>query len=398
MQRDASIRVLDAVLLEDLEPLFLPGARDPEDRDLLRGVVPELDARLDHAAGDDVHAGVGDDRHHHRDLVHAGLLEDELGQPACLAHRRVAADLAVVGRVAAVGADRVEQRQRPAAGADHQAEVPAELGDVSGHAAVILGVDLLAGELERRRLARQARLLVADPELMQQRLLARPRLVLHVHVGVERDERTVLELAERVDLGQRHVVLEEQAREPGDDRRQPVQRAPADAERGDQLLGLPLGERRAGREVAAGDVVGVLLGDLLDVDPAHVGEQHHRALADPVPDHARVVLVRDRGPRVDEHAARHVAADLEVEDVLGVVRRLVGRVGELDPAGLHPAAAQDLGLDHDRPADLLGDPAGLVARLGEPVLGYGDPGLGDDRARFVLEEAHRAPEGSGAGR
>ena len=76
----------------------------------------------------------------------------------------------------------------------------------------------------------------------------------------------------------------------------------------------------------------------------------------------------------------------------------VGRVGELDPAGLHPAAAQDLGLDHDRPADLLGDPAGLVARLGEPVLGYGDPGLGDDRPRFVLEEAHRAPEGSGAGR
>ena len=356
------------------------------------GVVAELDARLDHAAGDDVHPGVRDDRHHHRDLVDAGLLEHELGQPACLADRRVAADLAVVGRVATVGADRVEQRQRAAAGADHQPEVAVELGHVAGHAAVILGVDLLAGELERRRLAREARLLVADAELVQERLLAGPGLVLHVHVRVERDERAVLELAERIDLGQRHVVLEEQAGQSGHDRRQAIQGAPADPERRDQLLGLPLGERGAGREVAARDVVGVLLGDLLDVDPAHVREQHHRALADPVPDHAGVVLVLDRGARVDQHAAGHVAADLEVEDVVGVIGRLVRGVGELDAAGLHPAAAQDLRLDHHRAADLLGDLPGRFGGLGEAVLGDGDPGLGDDRPRFVLEEAH-----SGAG-
>ena len=138
---------------------------------------------------------------------------------------------------------------------------------------------------------------------------------------------------------------------------------------------------------------GCSLGDLLDVDPAHVREQHHRALADPVPDHAGVVLVGDRGPRVDEHAARHVAADLEVEDVLGVAGRLLRRVGELDPAGLHPAAAEDLRLDHHRAADLLGDPAGLVGCLGEAVLGHGDAGLGDDRPRLVLEEAHRGAGG-----
>ena len=52
---------------------------------------------------------------------------------------------------------------------------------------------------------------------------------------------------------------------------------------------------RSRREVAARDVVRMLLGDLLDVDPAHVGEQHHRALADPVPDDAGVVLVLDGG-------------------------------------------------------------------------------------------------------
>ena len=96
------------------------------------------------------------------------------------------------------------------------------------------------------------------------------------------------------------------------------------------------------REVAARDVVGVLLGDLLDVDSAHVGEQHHRPLADPVPDDAGVVLVLDRRPRVDQHAARHVAVDLEVEDLLGVALGVLGGVGELDAAGLHPAAGQHL--------------------------------------------------------
>jgi hypothetical protein len=77
---------------------------------------------------------------------------------------------------------------------------------------VIHGVDLLAGQLELGRLARLARLLVAHAELLQERLLARTRLVLHVHVGVERHEGAVLELAERVDLRKRHVVVDEQAR------------------------------------------------------------------------------------------------------------------------------------------------------------------------------------------
>ena len=55
-----------------------------------------------------------------------------------------------------------------------------------------------------------------------------------------------------------------------------------------------------------------------------------------------VVLLLDLGFRVDEDAARHVAVDLELEDRLGVLGGLLGRVGELDAAGLHPAAAQHL--------------------------------------------------------
>src|SRR5919108_1098507 len=95
--RDAPIAVLHPVALEDLEPLLLPGAGDAEYGDRLGGVPAELETRLDYPAGDDVDAGVRDDRHHHGDLLHAGLLEHELGQPARLAHRGVPPDLAVVG-------------------------------------------------------------------------------------------------------------------------------------------------------------------------------------------------------------------------------------------------------------------------------------------------------------
>ena len=141
--------------------------------------------------------------------------------------------------------------------------------------------------------------------------------------------------------------------------------------------------------MAAADVVGMGLGDLLDVDPAHVAEQHQRPLRGAVPDDPGVVLLLDLGLGVDEDAARHVAVDLQLEDVLGVGGGLLGRVGELDAAGLHPPAAQHLRLDHDRPADLLGDLARLLGARAEAVLGDGNPRQLDDLPCLVLEEPHQ---------
>src|SRR5829696_829889 len=131
------------------------------------------------------------------------------------------------------------------------------------------------------------------------------------------------------------------------------------------------------------------LGDLLDVDASHVAEQHQRALRRPVPDHAGVVLLLDLGFRVDEDAARHMAVDLELEDVAGMGRRLLGRVGELDAAGLHPTAAQHLGLDHRRPVDLLRGGAGLLRGRAEAVLRDGDTRQLDDLSGLELVEAHQ---------
>ena len=235
-------------------------------------------------------------------------------------------------------ADRVEERQRAAAGADHEAEVAVELGDVAGHTAVIHRVDGLTGDLERRCLAGFARLLIADTEVDEQLLGAAAGLVLHVHVRVECDERPVGELADRVDLGERHVVLDEQLREPRQDRDELVQVTSGHARGGDDFLRGELAEGEQVREVAPADFVGLILGDLLDVDAADGREDHHRLLPGPVPDNARVQLLDDLGLRVDEDAARHMPVDLQLEYVRGMGLRFVRRVGELHAARLHAAA------------------------------------------------------------
>ena len=248
------------------------------------------------------------------------------------------------------------------------------------HAAVVGGVDRLDVALELGGLVELARLVEVDADLGQHLLVAADRLVLHLHVGVEGDEGAVGEPRQRVDLGQGHVVVALQPGEPGEHRGRAVELGAGHPAAGDGLLGLEVGDRVQVREVAAPDVVGVLLGDLLDVDPAHVAEQHHRPLRAAVPEHRGVVLLLDLGLRVDEHADRHVAADLELEDLGGVLGGLVGRVGELDAAGLHPPAGQHLRLDHRRAADPLGGLAGLVGGRAEAVLGDRDPGPLDDPA------------------
>src|SRR2546427_217812 len=105
-------------------------------------------------------------------------------------------------------------------------------------------------------------------------------------LGVDGHEGAVRELREGVDLGERHVVLHEQPRELREDRREAVQLRPGDAERGDHVLRpeVHVGQDRG--EVAAPYVVRVLLGHLLDVDPAHVAEDERGQLADPVVDDA----------------------------------------------------------------------------------------------------------------
>src|ERR1700686_396143 len=84
IQGDAAIGVVHSVLRQDFEALLLPRSRNAEDRDLLRWVVAQLQARLYDPSRHDVHPRVRHYRHHHRDLVYPWLLEYQLRQAARL--------------------------------------------------------------------------------------------------------------------------------------------------------------------------------------------------------------------------------------------------------------------------------------------------------------------------
>jgi hypothetical protein len=206
----------------------------------------------------------------------------------------------------------------------------------------------------------------------------RPPFVLHLHVRVQRDELAVAQLDQRVDLGQRHVVLHEDARQPGEERDEAVELGSGHAGRGDDLLRLEVGLGEQGRDVAAPDHVRVGLGDLLDVDPAHRREDEARKLAHAVPDDSGVVLLLDLGLRADQQAARHVAVDLQLQDLARLALGLFRRVGETDAAGLHAPAGQDLRLDDDRTADVGRDPLDVLDRLCEAA--------GRDRDLLALQD------------
>ena len=295
VQRDAAVGVVDAVLLEDLEALLLPGAGDAEDRDLLGRVVAELQAGLDHAAGDDVHARVGDDRHHHRDLVHAGLLQHELGQAAGLGDRRVAADLAVVGRACRRG----RARRRTASASRRRRRSPGR-----GCRRTRSRCRPRRGGPWRRPPRRPARTGWPRAPGASPRRRRRGRRAASCGARAPRSpcpcarraRRTSRRRAapERVDLGERHVVVDEQLRA----RRVTIGTSLFSAEPVTPVEAITslAWKSREGQdvgEVPAADLVGLLLGDLLDVDAADRREDHHRLLARAVPDDAGVVLLLD---------------------------------------------------------------------------------------------------------
>ncbi len=107
--------------------------------------------------------------------------------------------------------------------------------------------------------------------------------------------------------------------------------------------------------------------------------------------------MRDVGGLLDPELAHDVAVDVQAENRLGVLRSLVGRVGELDATGFPTAAGQHLGLDDDLSADLLGRGARLVRGLRDPSLGDGDAEPLEELLALVLVEVHRRGDSSGEG-
>ena len=115
-------------------------------------------------------------------------------------------------------------------------------------------------------------------------------------------------------------------------------------------------------------------------------------LLDPAIEREReVVLLRDLGRLLDPETLDDVALDVEADDVLRVLLRLV-RVGrELDAACLAAAAGEHLGLDDDRAAEHLGSLPRLARRRRQPTFADGDPDPPEQLLALVFVEIHSAP-------
>src|SRR5205807_9570456 len=91
---------------------------------------------------------------------------------------------------------------------------------------------------------------------------------------------------------------------------------------------------------------------LLAIHAAHAREHRQRLFGAAVQQHRRVVLLVDLGGLLYVELVDREAADLHSEDRVRMLLGLGAVLGELDPARLAAAAAEDLGLDHYRIAEL----------------------------------------------
>ena len=290
-----------------------------------------------------------------------------------------AAEVAEVRGAAAGHDDDVDRRHR-------EARAVAEDPDV----AVELHVDdaLLARErLERVGCARVA-------ELGDVRV-AVERAVVDGELRVERLDHAVGRDDQRVDLGEHRVALDEAAVELPDDVRDLLLLARIlDTGAVDEATRDPRLEAFERIDVQANERVGVVRGDLFDLDAALRREHEQRLLDAAVERDREVVLLRDVGRALDPDLLDDVAANVEADDLLGLLLRVRRVVGELHAAGLAAAAREHLSLDDDRAADLLRGLPGLLRRRRQTPLGDGDPELLEELLALVLVKVHRPREHS----
>ena len=97
-----------------------------------------------------------------------------------------------------------------------------------------------------------------------------------------------------------------------------------------------------------------------------------------------------RAPCGDHHALDDVALDVEAEDRLRGLVRLVGGLGDLDAAGLAAAAGLDLRLDDDDAADLLGCGPRLLRRVRDDAGEHRHLVLLEKVSCLVLVQIHSA--------
>ena len=224
--------------------------------------------------------------------------------------------------------------------------------------------------------------------------VAEAGVAVDAHLAVDRDDRAVLGLGQRVDLDQGGVLLLVDLPQLHEHGRQLVPVRRVEAGRVDDLASLGLVDPDLGVDGHLGQRVGPLDGQLLDVHAALLAAHGQVGAVGPVEQQREVVLLGDLGSGRDHHLPDGVALDVHAEDALGRFGCFAGRPHDLDAAGLASAPGLDLRLDDDHAAasgpDRLGRSADLLRGVGHHPGQHGHPVRLEHVSRLVLEQIHGA--------
>ncbi len=189
------------------------------------------------------------------------------------------------------------------------------------------------------------------------------RVVVEVHLRVEREQVAGLGDDERVDLENRRVGRDEGVVERQHHLDALLERIAAQAEREAELLRLERLQADAWIDEDLVDLLGMLFGDLLDLDAALFADHEDDALRGAIEDEPEIQLAIDGETFFDEEPKDLLAAgaglirDERLAEQLARDRLGFGaRLGKLDAAGLAAAAGVNLRLDDGNgAAEPLGD-------------------------------------------
>ena len=227
-------------------------------------------------------------------------------------------------------------------------------------------------------------------------VVAVQRVVVEVHLGVERDHAAVAGNDQWIDLDEARVGVDERLVER-QHRRRRLRRLPAFET---EAVGQPVGvepSHAGGRiDAHAEDLLRRRRRHLLDLHAALGRGDDGDAARRPVEQHADVELAGDVAAFLDVDAAdlpplrpglrRH---ESHAEHGLGRVGRRLDRLHDLDAAALAPAAGVDLRLDHpDGTAELARRVLGLGPRIGDAAARHRDAEVRQQRLGLVLVNVH----------
>ena len=210
-------------------------------------------------------------------------------------------------------------------------------------------------------------------------------------LAVQRENPAVVGQDERVDLDQGGVFRREHAIQLHENWSDLVNEFSGELRGYSDFFRLREGDALVGVDLDTGKCVGAFDRQLLDVHAAFVGTEAKVRAVCAVEQNGEVILLRDRSTFGDHDALDDVTLDVETEDCLRRLERVVGGLGDFDATRLAAAAGLDLRLDDRESTDCGGGRTGFFWGVGNDSLKNGNAVLFEHVTRLILVKIHCHP-------